>query len=448
MTVTTRTVYLACLSVLLVLPAGAADESSTSVQQKIVNFRLGASQQDMANATAVVPNSSPTPRAEKQGSWFDHVFDQKLPVTFGINVAEIYSDNIFYQPHGTDDYITRISPFISFQLGRPIANLTPSLDQETKDIKSDAGNLNFLKIDYHPTFNLYAKNSHLDVVDEYANAQYAHQFGKLTLSLEQNYQKLSQPTIEDTAVGELVHRDIYQTNFLASYIYSDKLSTYGSIHQIISDYQSHLYTSSNEWNGEYYFLYQLLPKLSIGAGPKIGYIDIDRAENQAYQQALIHLFYPATGKLSFSAAFGGEVREYTGSGPTRVTPILDAAASYRPFDSMTISLSASRHDIVSNSQVGQNYTASNVTLSVRQRLVQVVYFTLTGGYQNDSYTGGGTSTGPKREDDFFFVSTGLEWNSKDLFVVDASYQYSRDDSTAQIFSFDENRFTVSGTVKY
>ncbi len=35
-----------------------------------------------------------------------------------------------------------------------------------------------------------------------------------------------------------------------------------------------------------------------------------------------------------------------------------------------------------------------------------------------------------------------------MFVFAAYYQYSRDDSNLELFTFDENRFTVSGTVKY
>ncbi len=141
-------------------------------------------------------------------------------------------------------------------MGHPIS-LTPQLDKETEDIQNNSGNLNYLKIDYRPTVTLYAKRSDLNVVDEYADAVYAHQFGKLTLSLAQNYQKLSQPTIEDTAAGQLVLRDIYTTTLLASYIYSDKLSTYAPPTRSSANYQSKLFTNSTEWNADYYFLYQV-----------------------------------------------------------------------------------------------------------------------------------------------------------------------------------------------
>jgi hypothetical protein len=412
----------------------------TPTQSENGDFRLGPN----PDAVATQPPLPPLPKTE---SWSDQIFGQRLPVSFGITVAEYYSDNIFYQPKKTEDYITAISPSLTLTLGHPIS-LTPILDEETAEARPDSGNLNYLRVTYHPTITLYAKDSDLNVVDEFADALYAHQFAKFSLSIEQRYEKLSQPTIEDTAVGTLVHRDIYTTSIKGSYAFSDKLSTYAAVNQTINDYQSNLYTSSNDWNAEYYFLYQLFPKLSIGVGPRIGYTEVEKSANQAYQGALVHLFYPATGKLSFILSAGGEVREFEhNEQATSVSPILEADAIYRPFDSMTVTFDAQSHRIVSNSQVGQDYTSTLVTLGVRQRFLQVMYFNFGVGYQDDAYSGS-SGGGPARDDQFYFVRTGLEWTSKDWLKIDASYQYSRDDSNYSIFDFNENRFVVSATVKY
>jgi hypothetical protein len=400
-------------------------------------FRLGSNQKAA---------DSGSPKSKEQ-SWFAQVFDQKLPIKFGLKVAETYSDNIFYQPQKTYDYRTEISPFLTLTLGTPI-RLYPELNEETIDIKSNSGNLNFLQVTYRPTIALYAENPDLNTVDEFADALYAHQFAKFTLSIEQKYERLSQPTIEDNAAGTLIHRDIYTTTARTSYIYSDKLSSYGTANQIVRNYQSDLDTDSTEWNADYYFLYQFFPKLSLGLGPRIGFVDVDKAANQAYQGALVHLFYPASGKLSFMLAAGAELRETEHNAQAdRVSPIFEAQAVYKPFDSMTIILDAGRHRIVSNTQVGQDYTANVVSIQVRQRFLQSVYLTLTGGYQDDEYSGA-DAPGPVRDDSYYFVRAGVEWTSKDWLAIDGSYQYSRDDSTDQAFTFDENKFVVSATVKY
>jgi hypothetical protein len=404
-------------------------------------LRHDPNQEDAARGTPpAAPEVKPLP-------WFDRLFDQSLPLKFGIIAAEVSSDNIFYQPKKTYDYITEISPFLTLNLGHPI-NLYPTLDEETLDDLTDSGNLNYLRITARPNITLYENNPKLDTVDEYEDAVYAHQFSKFALSLEQKYEKLSQPTIEDTAVGGLINRDIYTTIARASYIFSDKLSTYGTFTQTVNDYKTNLYTNSNEWTADYYFLYQLFPKISLGLGPRLGFVDVSREPNQSYQGALVHVLYPATGKLSFVLAAGGELREYEDdSAAEKLTPIFEADARYKPFDSMTITLDAGQHRIVSNSQPGQDYTTSTVSVSIGQRFLQVINFSLTGGYQEDKYSGA-IGNAPVRDDSYFYVRGGVEWGSKDWLVIDGSYQYSRDDSTLKAFTFDENRFRVSATLKY
>jgi hypothetical protein len=412
---------------------------------------LASEQTELSHQTSAEqppPAQAPSPPPPAK-SWFSQILDFKLPLVFGITAAEVSSDNIFYQPNKTSDYITQISPFLILTLGTPI-NLVPTLDEETIDVRNDVGNLNYLQLTGRPTVILYAKNSQLNVVDEYEDGIYSHQFGQASVSLEQNYQKLSQPTIENTAAGTLVNRDIYTTTARASYIYSDKLSAYATANQIISDYKSDLYTDSTEWNGDFYFLYQFFPKLSLGLGPRVGYVEVEKSASQTYEDLLVHAFYPATGKLSFVLAGGGELREFEHNEQAEsLTPILEADAVYKPFDSMTITLDAGRHKIVSNTQVGQDFTSTTVSLQVKQRLLQVVYATLTAGYQDDAYSGPEFTGGSTREDDYYYAQAGLEWTSdKGWLVLNGSYQYSRDDSTLKIFSFNENQFRVSATVKY
>jgi hypothetical protein len=80
------------------------------------------------------------------------------------------------------------------------------------------------------------------------------------------------------------------------------------------------------------FLYQLLPKLSLGLGPRIGFDDITSEANQSFQAGLAHLQFAASGKVSFTAAAGAELREFQSNAEAeKVTPILKASAFYHPF---------------------------------------------------------------------------------------------------------------------
>jgi hypothetical protein len=396
---------------------------------------------------STISGSSPSLPTSSTPSFFDSIFKQKLPIDFGFHIGEVHSDNIFYQVKKTDDYITEISPSFDIILGQKLA-LEPALDQETTDIREDAGNQSYFRLSFKPTLILFSRNSYLDDVDEHADVIYTHLFGRLTLSVEQSYEKLSQPTVQTNAQNSLIKRDIYTTTARANYFYSDQLSTYATFTQKLTSYLSDDYTDSTEWEGDYYFLYQLFPKLSVGFGPLIGFDDIQRAANQTYQAGLIHAAYVPSAKFHLAGAAGAEVRQFEhDTAPEKVTPIVDGGATYEPFDSMQITLAGERHRIVSSGLGGDDYTASVATLSIRQRFFQVVYLTAAAVYEEDQYTaaaGGGIA----RDDEISLLRGGVQWQSFRGITIDASYQYLQDHSNIPIFSFDESRATISASFKY
>jgi hypothetical protein len=404
----------------------------------------------LQNPSAAIINSQ-SPDTDVAGGGassplFGSLFNQKFPFFFGFKAVQTHSDNIFFQPKKTEDYITKLSPVVGFTLGDPLP-LAPALGVETLDTKTDRGDLNYFQVTYYPTLTLYARNSQLDDVDEYADAIYTHQFSRLTLSLDQKYEKLSEPTIQLNAVGGLVNRDIYTTTANANYIYSDQLSTYGTFSQTVNTFVGTRYTDNTEWIADYYFLYQLFPKLALGLGPRVGWDDIDTAPNQSFQGALVHANFVVTGKFTIGGAAGAEVREFEhNSSPTEVTPIVEGIATYQPFDSMTFKLTGDRHRIVSSGQAGSDYTASVVQMEFKQRFFQKIYFTLNAGYEDDQYTAAGPH--PNRDDSIYFLRGGLEWKSYRGLVIDASYQYLRDDSTIKAFTFNESRAIISATFRY
>jgi hypothetical protein len=374
---------------------------------------------------------------------------QQFPGAFGLKVIQSHSDNIYYQPTHTSDYITEIAPFVRLTLGQPMT-FGIGLRQESDASDSNESDINYLNVTWEPKLFLYAKNSFLDVVDEHADAFYAHRFTRLTLGLEQSYDKLSQPTIQTSAAGTLVHRDIFTTTARAEYVVSDDLTTYSTLNQIVSDYQTPSYVNSTEWNADAYFLYQLFPKTSVGFGPRVGYIDISRAPSQTYQSALAHLAYVVSDRVVVTVAAGGEIREFEhDAAPSRLTPIFEVSAEYHPFDSTTITGAAGRHRVVSNNFVGEDYTATTVSATVRQRVLQKCFLTMSTGYENDQYSSASAiAYGQQRDDNFYYLLTGVEWKQADWITLAANYELSRDVSNLSAFSFLENRFSVSATFLY
>ncbi len=354
----------------------------------------------------------------------------KLPFLITASVSEVYDDNIFVQPHKVSDYITQFSLKGEYRFGDPTV--------------SDG---NFLDIYYAPSFDLYAKHSSLDAFNQNADLFYQHRFSRLTLSVEQSYVKQQQTA---AALGNLVTSDVYLTTAKADYAYSDKLDLDATFTQDIVDYTNPGYTSSNEWVGDLYFLYHLDSKLSIGLGPEFGFLDIQEAPNQTYQELLGHLDYRYSQKLSFDVSGGVEYRQFQGGVPgDQLTPVFTLSGTYTPFTSTTITALGSRGYNPSYNLIGQDYIATRISLTGRQRFLQKFYFNLGFGYENDDYEFASAGlTGPTREDNYFYANTGVDWTPNNWLTASVYYKYQNDQSSFGGFAFNDNQVGISATVSY
>ena len=96
--------------------------------------------------------------------------------------------------------------------------------------------------------------------------------------------------------------------------------------------------------------------------------------------------YAATSKLNFGGTVGVEFRETGGhDGSTEVNPIFNLTASYAPFDSTMLSLTASRQTQTSAVLTGSNFDSTGFTFSLSQRFFQRVFARLSLGYTRSSY---------------------------------------------------------------
>ncbi len=362
-------------------------------------------------------------------SWLDNMPDSTLPVHFGLNLSETYDDNIFLQPSKTYDWITAVSPSALFTMG----------DQES-------ANENYVNLFYQPTFLIYANNSNQDNIEENVNAQYSHTFTKLRLGIGQQYQKLSDATVDS---NNIVNRDVYTTRAIADYDYSDKLSIHGVATQTWTNYANGNQANTREWDLNSYFLYDLTPKLKLGVGPSIGFLDQQYAPNQTYQQLLGHLQYQATGKITVSLAAGVEDRQYQYGRNDQVTPVFDLRGDYQATDSTSFNLSGHAETYASASLQGQNYQDIAVQGGVSQRFLQKFYVNINAGYDNSTYnTISSNATNTGRVDNYFFVKPGVSWVPNNWLNVSASYQYSKDNSNYNYASFNDSQYSISIQLKY
>jgi hypothetical protein len=372
--------------------------------------------------------SSAVKDISNEPGWIQDLMSKKWPVSFGVVVTETYDDNIFISPQKSGDFVTQIGPAVLFSMGDKTA---PDND--------------YLRISASPTGLIYADHPEQDTVDFDGDLIYQHSWTRLTVGVEQRYQKLSTATID---VGDLVRRDIYTTLLTAAYTYNDDLTLYGTGTQRISDYNASV-PNTNEWIGDFYGLYQVTPKLAVGFGPRIGAVDIVGAPNQSYEEALVHLNYNLTGKILLTLTGGGEYLSYQDNTPSRLLPVFEFSAGYQPFDGTNVSLSAYRENIPSYDELGENYVSTVVQGNVKQRFLRNYYFIGSGGYDMADYQFASQGdSGPRRDDRYFFVQGGVEWDPNDWMKVSAQYEYSQDQSSFSENSFTDNQFNLQTSAAF
>jgi len=376
-----------------------------------------------ALATSAVEDVSGSP------FWLSDLLAKGSPLHLGLAAGETYDDNIFISAQKTNDLITHISPSLDFEKG-----------------DKTAPHMNYLNIYLAPTLYFYTDHQSQDRKDYNADVLYQYQWTRLTLGLELQYQHLTGASID---IGNLVTRDIYTSTLLGSYNYNDKLLFSGTATQRITSYPSIANVDTTEWIVDGYALYQVAPKLQLGLGPRIAFIDISGAPNESHQDLLVHLNYNPGGKIAVTFAGGAEYLQFQEGEPAHILPIFDFSANYTPRDGTNISLSGYRQSINSYDETGSVYLSTIAQVGLRQRFLRDIYFTLSGAYNITDYSFGSQSlTGSKRKDDYYFANVGVEWDPKPWLSVSARYQFSEDDSNVTQNSFNDNQVDLQTSLRF
>ena len=378
-----------------------------------------------------VPNSPAVEDITNQTGLSDNFWRLGSPLHFGLIVGETYDDNVFISPKKTSSFLTHICPSIDFQKG----------DQT-------APNMNYLNLYFAPTIYLYQDLTNKNRIDYNADIYYQYSWTRLTLSFEQQYQHLTDANLD---VGTLVSRDIYTTKLSANYFYNDDLTLFGTATQQVNNYPG---LTINEWDIDSYALYQVAPKLLLGAGPRFCFLDITGAPNETHQDFLFRLKYIPDRRFTVGFDGGVEYLQYQDNTPSRLLPIFDCNATYSPKEGTWLYASAGRTTLNSYDFRGDTVAYTSLQAGVSQRFHQDINFTLTAGYNISDYEAvsgqisGQSGNGPRRKDDYCFVKGGVEWDPNVWFKVETSYQWSEDHSTFAQNSFNDNQIDIQSSIKF
>gem|GEM_PF-6905084 len=352
-----------------------------------------------------------------------------------------YDDNIFISEfHRESDFIA----FAGFGLRLGVGEVQAPLYtlRETRNVPhlyeappQPFGN--YVLADYSGTYFAFADHSEQNAYDQDALLSAGWMGSKLSLGFEARFQSLSSPDID---VGRRVRRYITGLTGRAEYDLSPKTSLETDISFVSTQYRSNL--DSNEFLNENWLNLELTPKLKIAPGIGFGLLTIQESPDQPFGRALLRIVYDYSEKLAFNGRIGVEYRDLERGSGFRNNPVFGLGATYIPFESTTISMSAYRTAEASAVLAGADYTRTGVDLKVRQRFLQRFHVTLTGGYENLDYHAVSRASIPARSDDYVFGRASVAFDVTRWGTAEVFYNYQRDSSSHPGNSFTDNQVGI------
>jgi opacity protein-like surface antigen len=347
-----------------------------------------------------------------------------------LTMSVFYDDNIFLRPtNRVDDVVWMISPGILVGTGA------------YRD-----GDGSFFLLDYTPTVTIFTDND--DSNGQSHDVLLAGQWKtpKLTLALDQTYNGsfggLFDATnrVDREVAGGNLDRQTYATTVRGEYQFSDKTGFELDGRQIIRDYEG--FSSYNDWALASWVNYQPSEKLRTSAGATVGWRDIEANPNQMYEQLLVRGSYHVAEKVTALASIGMEFQQYQGGDSRGPTLIFGMGGEYRPREGTVLSLEAYRREQTSIYLSGQNYTITGFRAAARQRILDRLSATLATGYDFSDYHRTTSGTDDSRQDGFFYIGPGVDYEITERWMVGLFYQYRQNSSNADADQFDYQNHQV------
>lgn len=366
---------------------------------------------------------------------------QQAPALYSVRGVDIrphvaytfmYDDNIFLEhkdktPGGKGnagrdhDFIHVITPGLRLNAGDAAARQAAYFDAN-----------------YEAAITRFTDYTGSDALDHNANVQLGGKFNRLSLSLEQSLVSASDADQKTLAAANgRVKRKTWGTRADVGYEISDKTSTSLELRQTIGDYNAPLVDSTDR-SAHVFVDYQVLPKVKMGVGGGVGYLQVDgnaatHNANSSYYDGQVRIDWQATEKVSIKAHGGIEFRNIQEVGAKDpVNFIFGLAGSWKASEKTMISLAAERGVQAANANVGVYNEETSVTLGIKQVLAENVTLSLDAGYAYDHYKatqGGALAPGALRDDNYFFLKPGIAYRFAERAQAMVFYQYRRNDST-------------------
>jgi uncharacterized protein (PEP-CTERM system associated) len=297
------------------------------------------------------------------------------------------------------------------------------------------------KLDYTPTLSFYSSKDFKDTLGHNVLFAGGTTYDNWIFSLSQIYSVSSTPLIE---TGAQTDQENFVTSLGASYYFNSKLMLQLGLDQNFRSAQA--FTTSRSWSTMDWLNYQVSSRLSIGAGLGGGYENVSPGSDMTFEQFQAKVNMKLGRKLDLAVNGGGEVRQILDvDGDPLVNPIYGASIQYRPFEFTTLSLSGNR--MVSSSLLpGQVSETTSISLALNQRLLGLLYLTLSGGFSNNRYILANNTLNLDREDDNTNFAATLSYSFVKRGTISVFYNFS--DNSSSIAGFDYSSSQVGLQLGY
>ena len=232
-------------------------------------------------------------------------------------------------------------------------------------------------LDYTPSFSFYSNPHFRNVVNQSVDFKGAATMDDWYFSLEQSYDKSTQPLVE---TGAQTEQEFYLTSLGASWQVGSRLSFQFGLSQSLRTAAA--FSGLKEWETSDWADYHFQPELSAGLGLILGYDSLTQGSDMKFEQLQGRVQWRPGTKLVFQLSGGGEERQFVNGGsPDLLSPTYGADISYQALPHTTISFNANR-TVTPSLFANQLVTSTSYSLSLRQGLSRKFSLQVAGDYSN------------------------------------------------------------------
>ena len=348
--------------------------------------------------------------------WFSSV-----KFEFGLGLAVAYDDNIRITTNRDkqSDEITTLS-------GRFIASLGDYAKRQNS----------FIFIDYSILGNVFATHGDQDSVDQRGMLDARYRWDRL--SLETNT-SLAVDHDANSDINARQSNENYNESLVLRYRYSDKTTLIGEARVKLED--SEFGQDNQEYSVNQAIEYQLSDRTRVGFGLLVGRLNSGDGLRETFESPLLRVGYLLADKVSVNAQFGVDVRERGSSAGTGATPVFGLTGEWTPYGGTTVVLNGFRRVEASESLAGEDFTTTNLSLTLLQRFLRHYYALTSLDYSHDDYTAAtdSRSTVSGRADDYYFARIGLGYQASNYLDCGFFYRRQENNSNLGIYSYASNR---------